>query len=114
MSHQAVLACVERMQTDQAFRDQVSGSGDDAARLEVINAAGFAVTTQDREALDAALTSAEDELSDAQLESISGGTGVPSNFGGNGSNGAGLPGTTTDGGSAPFLGFGGAGSAAAR
>jgi predicted ribosomally synthesized peptide with nif11-like leader len=76
MSHEAALACVERMKTDQAFRDQVAGAGDVAARLEVINAAGFAVTTEDREALDAALTSAEDELSDAQLDSISGGTGL--------------------------------------
>ncbi len=73
MSHEAALDCAERMKTDQAFRDQVAGAGDDAARLEIINAAGFAVTTEDRETIVAALNHADGELSDAQLEGISGG-----------------------------------------
>jgi predicted ribosomally synthesized peptide with nif11-like leader len=72
MTHEAALACAERMRTDQAFRDQVAGAGDDAARLQVINDAGFAVTAEDRDTVVAALAPADGELSDEQLEGVSG------------------------------------------
>jgi len=83
MSHQAALDCAERLKTDQAFRDRVAGAGDDAARLEIINATGFAVTAEDRETIVAALSSADGELSEAQLEGISGGTSSNRCYGGN-------------------------------
>ena len=74
MSHEGALACAERMKTDQGFRDEVAGAGDDTTRLELITAAGFDVEANDRDTILTALAAADSELNDAQLEGVSGGT----------------------------------------
>jgi predicted ribosomally synthesized peptide with nif11-like leader len=72
MSQEAALAVAERMKSDQGFRDEVGAAGDDEARLAVITAAGFDVEAGDKDTLVSALAASDGELSDAQLEGVSG------------------------------------------
>lgn len=72
MSQEAAVACADRMRTDQAFRDEVGAAGSDEARLGVITAAGFDVVVADKPALTEALQGVDGEVSDAQLEGVSG------------------------------------------
>jgi predicted ribosomally synthesized peptide with nif11-like leader len=66
------------MRTDQTFRDEVGAAGSDEARLGVITAAGFDVVAADKSALTKALQGSDGEVSDAQLEGVSGaGCNVP-------------------------------------
>ena len=76
MSQESAVACAARITTDQAFRDEVAGAADDAARLEIINAAGFTVTAEDRAVIVEAIAASDGEVSDAQLAGIAGGGGI--------------------------------------
>lgn len=75
MSQVSAEACAARITTDQAFRDEIAGAPDDAARLDIINAAGFTVTAEDRDVIVNALATSDGEVSDAQLANVSGGCG---------------------------------------
>lgn len=66
MSQEAALAGGARITTDHAFRDEVAGAADDAARREIINAAGFTVTADDCDVIVEAIAASDGEVSDAQ------------------------------------------------
>jgi predicted ribosomally synthesized peptide with nif11-like leader len=72
MSHEAAIACADRLKSDQGFRDEVGAAADDEARLGVITAAGFEVVAADKATIMSALQKSDGELSDAQLEGVSG------------------------------------------
>jgi predicted ribosomally synthesized peptide with nif11-like leader len=72
MSQEAATAAAERMNTDQAFRDEVGAATTDEARLGVITGAGFDVVAADKPTLVKALNTSDGEVSDAQLEGVSG------------------------------------------
>lgn len=80
MSQVSAEACAARMTIDQTFRDEIAGAADDAARLDIINAAGFTVTADDRDVIVNALAVSDGEVSDAQLAVISGGVGLSPDF----------------------------------
>lgn len=80
MSQESAEACAARMTTNQAFRDEIAGAPDDAARIVMINAAGFSVTADDRDVILNALAASDGEVSDAQLAGISGGTDFSAAF----------------------------------
>ncbi|MBC7596566.1 MAG: Nif11-like leader peptide family natural product precursor, partial [Kineosporiaceae bacterium] len=77
---------VERIKTDEAFRNEVAGAPDAEARYALINAAGFDVTAADKDVIVSGLEAAQGELSDAQLEGAAGGF----NFGIQGPGGIGI------------------------
>ena len=66
MSEQAARACVERMKTDDAFRQKVLAAGSVDERFEIINAEGFACTADE-------LKAHADELADAEMAAVVGG-----------------------------------------
>jgi predicted ribosomally synthesized peptide with nif11-like leader len=75
MSLDHAKGCLERMKTDDAFRARVLAVEGLAARMQVINAEGFACSAEEIEAASA-------ELNDADLSRIAGGLGAlqPSGF----------------------------------
>ena len=75
MSNESAVACAARITTDQAFRDEIAAAPDDDARIEIMTAAGFSVTADDRDVILNALATSDGEVSDAQLANVSGGCG---------------------------------------
>ncbi len=69
MSTDDARACVERMKSDVEFRTRVLSATEPAARTQVINAEGFACAAEDVETMLA-------ELTDADMDSVSGGMGI--------------------------------------
>jgi len=59
VSHEQAKACIERLMTDQAFRDKVLGMEDVTERLQYVNAEGFACTAAEIESMSAEVTDAE-------------------------------------------------------
>ncbi len=66
MSQQAAQACVERMKTDDAFREKVMAAESIDERMEIINAAGFTCTADE-------IKAHADELADAAMAAVVGG-----------------------------------------
>ena len=66
MSQEQARACLEKMKTDGVFRVRVRAAVDAAARLQLINAEGFACSPAELEAASA-------ELNDSDLDRIAGG-----------------------------------------
>jgi predicted ribosomally synthesized peptide with nif11-like leader len=66
MSQDHAKACIEKMKTDDAFRARVLAVEGLAARMQVINAEGFACSAEEIEAASA-------ELNDADLSRVAGG-----------------------------------------
>ena len=74
MSSESASAVIERIKSDEAFRNEVVAAPDADARYALINAAGFDVTAADKDILVKGLETGE--LSDAQLEGASGAGGI--------------------------------------
>ena len=74
MSREGALKLVERMKTDQALRDQIATAKDEAGALEIIRAAGYDVDAEDKATILSGLATSDAELTEAQLESVTGGT----------------------------------------
>ena len=72
MSQEAAVAAAERMKTDQGLRDELGAAGNEADVVGILNKAGFDVSAEDKPVLLAALQSGDGEVSDAQLENVSG------------------------------------------
>lgn len=72
MSQEAVQAFVERVNDDEAFRDELVAAGDNDARLRIARAAGFDLTADDFTRLRAQHM---EELSEEDLQLIAGGKG---------------------------------------
>lgn len=66
MSQEQAKACIEKMKTDEAFRAKVLAVEKVAARMQLINAEGFACSAEEIEAVSA-------ELMDADLARVAGG-----------------------------------------
>lgn len=80
MSTESATAVVERIKSDESFRNDVMAAPDAEARYAMLNDAGFDVSPADEAVLVKGLEQAPVELSDEQLESASGAGG----FGGAG------------------------------
>ena len=74
MSSESANAVIERIKSDEAFRNEVAAAPDADARYVLINAAGFDVSAADKDVLVKGLETGE--LSDAQLEGASGAGGI--------------------------------------
>lgn len=72
MSTESATAVVERIKTDEAFRSDVIAAPDAEARYAFLNAAGFDVSSADKDVIVKGLEQAPAELSDEQLEGASG------------------------------------------
>jgi len=66
MTEEAARACVERMKTDDAFREKVLAAESVDERIAIINAEGFACTADE-------LKAHADELGDAEMATVVGG-----------------------------------------
>ena len=75
MSTESATAVVERMKTDEAFRNEVMAVPDAEVRYAFLNEAGFDVSPADEDVLVKGLEQAPTELSDEQLEGASGAGG---------------------------------------
>jgi len=75
MSTESATAVVERIKTDEAFRNEVIAVPDAEARYAFLNEAGFDVSPADKDVLVKGLEQAPTELSDEQLEGASGAGG---------------------------------------
>ena len=73
MSQEGALALAERIKTDQEFSQSLMGASDDEARRQIVSDAGYDVTGEDKETLKEAL-GGNGELSDEELEGVSGGS----------------------------------------
>ena len=71
MTNDAAQAFVERLSTDEAFRDQLAAAPSPEDRLRIANDAGFAVGPDDVGAIRSA--AGIEELSDDDLEKVAGG-----------------------------------------
>jgi predicted ribosomally synthesized peptide with nif11-like leader len=73
MSQEGARAYVERVTSDEAFRNQVAAAPDPEARRQLVEAAGFDVEPADQETIRAALGEGSMELTDEELAGVSGG-----------------------------------------
>lgn len=73
MSTESANAVIERVKTDEAFRNDVIAAPDAEARYTFLNEAGFDVSPADKDVLVKGLEDASSELSDEQLEGAAGG-----------------------------------------
>ena len=71
MSTDAVPAFIERLSTDQAFRDQLEAASSPQERQQIANDAGYDVGPDDVGAIRSA--AGIEELSDEDLEKVAGG-----------------------------------------
>lgn len=76
MSTESAAAVIERIKTDEKFRNEVIAAPDAEARYAFLNAAGFDVSPADRDVIVAGLEQEPAELSDEQLEGLSGAGGL--------------------------------------
>ena len=72
MSREAAQAFVERLNTDQSFREQMIAAGDNGERLRAAQGAGFDITAEDLAEL--RREHRADELSEEDLQKIAGGS----------------------------------------
>jgi predicted ribosomally synthesized peptide with nif11-like leader len=85
MTSEAVNAFIERVGSDPAFRDQLAAAPTLEERLQIANAADFAIDAADLQAI--RLTLQVEELSDEDLDAVAGGYNVVSSM---------IQGATTD------------------
>lgn len=81
MSQESALAYVERIRTDAAFRQRIDRASNDAARAQIARDAGFDVDPDDNATIVQALGSGI-ELTETELEKVTGGTTGPPSGGG--------------------------------
>ena len=66
MSIESAKAFIERLKTDEEFRERVKDAADKETRIALVNAEGFDFSEEDIKAV-------KSELSDDELQAISGG-----------------------------------------
>ena len=71
---ESTKAYIERLKTDEEFRERMKDAADKEARIALVNAEGFDFSEEDIKAV-------ESELSDDELEAVSGGGGNVANVG---------------------------------
>lgn len=79
MSIESAKAFYSRMTTDQAFRTQLEQAASGEERKQILQAAGYEFTQEEWVATTAQIqssTSADRELSDAELTAVSGGVSI--------------------------------------
>ena len=74
MSEEQLNAFLEKVKSDTSLQEKLKAAASPEAAIEIAKAAGFSITTEDIQSM----RSATVELSDAQLEGTSGGTGITS------------------------------------
>lgn len=74
MSQQAVSALMERVETDQAFRERLESAPTNEAKREVVVDAGYDIEPSDLPAFRSEYGLSE--LSDEDLEKVAGGSGT--------------------------------------
>jgi predicted ribosomally synthesized peptide with nif11-like leader len=79
MSVESAKAFYERMVSDEAFRTQYQNATSEDDRRNILLAEGYSFTSEEWETVSAELSrSSQEEISDAELEAVSG--GVNSSF----------------------------------
>lgn len=73
MSLESARAFYERVTTDEAFLNQYQSAVNDDVRQEILLTAGYDFTSEEWESTVAQASSPDSELSDAELETVSGG-----------------------------------------
>lgn len=77
MSIESARAFYDRIVTDEAFKTQYQNAASDDERREMVLAAGYNFTPQEWEAAMTQISeSSNEELSDAELTAVSGGSSV--------------------------------------
>ncbi|KAB8315274.1 Nif11-like leader peptide family natural product precursor [Tolypothrix campylonemoides VB511288] len=77
MSIESATAFYERIVSDEAFKTQYQNAVSDDERREIVLAAGYNFTPQEWEAAMTQISeSSDEELSDAELTAVSGGSSV--------------------------------------
>lgn len=79
MSIKSAKACYLRLTTDETFRAQLEQTVRDEERRQILQAAGYEFTREEWETTMAQLQasdSADGELSNAELQAVSGGIGI--------------------------------------
>jgi predicted ribosomally synthesized peptide with nif11-like leader len=74
MTEETIKAFVERLSSDEAFRDRLAAAPTPEERQEMARAAGYDVGAEDMPAIKSAL--GIEELSDEDLEKVAGGIGT--------------------------------------
>jgi predicted ribosomally synthesized peptide with nif11-like leader len=85
MSIESARAFYSRMTTDEAFRTQLEQAASKEERQQILQVAGYDFTPEEWQIVTAEIqtaTPASDELSDAQLEAVSGGGAAVAMYGG--------------------------------
>lgn len=72
MSREGAIALADRIKSDEEFRNSLANAPDKASQKQIVSDAGFDVGPEDNEAFEEAL-GGEGELSDSELEGVSGG-----------------------------------------
>ena len=73
MSVENAKAFIEKLNSDETFRNRIAEAGDDQARLHMAREAGYEFTAAEFNNTVAKMTGAADELADEELELVSGG-----------------------------------------
>lgn len=84
MSIDSANAFYSRMTTDEAFRDQLAQTASKEERQQIMQATGYDFTAEEWQAATAQIkdsNSADSELSDTQLEAVSGGVAAQAIYG---------------------------------
>ena len=74
MTQETATAFVERISTDEAFRDRLAAAATSEERRQIAREAGYDLSSNDLPAIKEAL--GIKELSDADLEKVAGGVGT--------------------------------------
>ena len=75
MSVEQLKAFVEKVKSDTNLQEKVKAAASPEAAMEVAKAAGFSITLEDISSMQS--ETEEEELSDEELEGVSGGWSVP-------------------------------------
>jgi predicted ribosomally synthesized peptide with nif11-like leader len=83
MSIESAKAFYSRMTTDETFRSQVEQAASKEERQQILQAAGYDFTPEEWKAATAQIqeSKADSELSEAQLEAVSGGVAAQAMYG---------------------------------